>query len=101
MPEKLLLQSVQIGSPRNAAEGLRLRNSERIVEKHTLQVLDSHFASEVEPSPKTACNPTHVLPATTCNNAHAEQRNEKTPRFRGVFVSSLGDEGFEPPTSTV
>ena len=42
-----------------------LGNSERIIEKHYLQVLDSHFAKAVEPSPKTARNPTRAVPETT------------------------------------
>ena len=39
---------------------------------------------------------------TTRSNAHREPKNAKTPCFQGVCVNGLmGDEGFEPTTSTV
>ena len=61
-----------------------LGNSERIAEKHYLQVLDSHFAKAVEPSPKTARNPTRAVPETTRTE---NQRTQKPLVSKGfAFV---------------
>ena len=78
-----------------------LGNSERIAEKHYLQVLDSHFAKAVLPSPKTTRNPTRAEPETTRSTAHGAPMNTKTPYLQGVRGLGMGDTGFEPVTSTV
>ena len=84
-----------------------LGNSERIAEKNHLQVLDAHF--------KRASAPNNAAPAlrntseTLCTALKScSAANEKplvlsgSPTTQGVFKRlSLGDEGLEPPTSTV
>lgn len=99
-PQKLASDGTDGDFPESRRHGLA-GNSERVAEKHYLQVFDSHFAKAVEPSPKTARNPTRTVPETTRSNAHEEPKNAKTPCFQGVRDSSLGDEGLEPPTLSV
>jgi integrase len=68
-----------------------LGNSERIAEKHYLQVLDSHFAKAVEPGPeKTTRNPTRATPESERSKAHQATRNGKTPLFSRGFHSKDG-----------
>lgn len=81
-------------------------NSEAVALKHYLQVTDDHFAQAIE---KT----THRTTQTTAGDVRQlstplKAENEKTRGSRGltevvnVCTSvKVGDEGFEPPTSTV
>ncbi len=71
-----------------------LGNSERIAEQHYLQVLESHFQ-------KAACIPARGTPASGRFETHRVTENAKTLGNSRVLVSSMGDEGLEPPTSTV
>ena len=84
-----------------------LGNSERIAEKHYLQVLDSHFAKAVSADCMHACM--QIGDETTGKAPHTERAcNKKAPDLQGLtanYVSSsirrMGDTGFEPVTSTV
>ncbi len=71
-----------------------LGNTERVAEKHYLQVLDSHFE-------KAAQIPARTVRESTVLEAHGDTENKETPCFQGVSCGLMGDEGFEPPTSTV
>ena len=71
-----------------------LGNSEAVARKHYLQVLDSHFQ-------KAARIPARTTPASDVFETHRLSEKERTPGNPGVLVCSLGDGGFEPPTSTV
>jgi hypothetical protein len=85
-----------------------LGNSERIAEKHYLQVLDSYF--QKGPSLPTALRNT---PAQNTHSVATVQRecsetNKKslespsnTAKQGALGIRRLGDEGFEPTTSTV
>ena len=84
-----------------------LGNSERIAEKHYLQVLDSHFDKAVNADCMHPCMQNGD--ETAGKARHTEQAdNKKAPVLQGLAASyagiqscRLGDEGFEPPTSTV
>ena len=84
-----------------------LGNSERIAEKHYLQVLDSHFEKAVNADCMHPCMQHGV--ETVGKAQHTEQAdNKKAPvlqglaaSYTGVLSSRMGDTGFEPVTSTV
>ena len=84
-----------------------LGNSERIAEKHYLQVLDSHFDKAVSADCMHPCMQNGD--ETTGKAQHTERAgNKKAPDLQGLtatYVSSsirqMGDTGFEPVTSTV
>ncbi len=84
-----------------------LGNSERIAEKHYMQVLDSHFEKAVSADCMHSCMQNGV--ETVGKAQHTEQAdNKKAPvlqglaaSYAGVQSSRLGDTGFEPVTSTV
>ncbi|MBI3864642.1 MAG: site-specific integrase [Planctomycetia bacterium] len=80
-------------------------NSEAVARRHYLQVTDEHFARAVVRPPEAVQNPVRQ-PAETPRNA--PQQESETPAFseenegvRELAGCSVGDEGFEPPTSTV
>ncbi len=68
-----------------------LGNTERIAEKHYLQVLDSHFEKAAQ---KTAQSETELRRI----EAHGVPESEKPPCFQGVSHQSMGGTGFEPAT---
>ncbi len=75
-----------------------LGNSERIATEHYLQVTDAHYAEAVR-KPVRAGVSEGVSVRQRANGAHGKQLgNAKTPAKTGV---KLGDEGLEPPTSTL
>ena len=84
-----------------------LWNSERITEKHYLQVLDSHFEKAASADCMRPCMQNGD--ETVGKASHTEQAvNKKAPDLQGLAASyedirnvKMGDEGFEPPTSTV
>ena len=84
-----------------------LGNSERIAEKHYLQVLDSHFDKAVSADCMHPCMQNGD--ETTGKAQHTERAgNKKAPDLQGLtatYASSsirqMGDTGFEPVTSTV
>jgi integrase len=84
-----------------------LGNSERVAEKHYLQVLDSHFEKATSADCMHSCMQNGVERAGI--GLHTPQAgNEKAPENQGLTASyvsipnsKMGDEGFEPPTSTV
>ena len=84
-----------------------LGNSERIAEKHDLQVLDSHFDKAVSADCMRPCMQNGD--GTVGKAPHTERAgNKKAPDLQGLTASysgssirRLGDEGFEPTTSTV
>ena len=84
-----------------------LGNSERIAEKHYLQVLDSHFdrASAPRSAAPALRNTSETLSTASqpCSAANAKPLVlSEEPTKQGVCVNGLmGDEGFEPTTSTV
>ena len=76
-----------------------LGNSERIADKHYNQVLESHFEKALQ-------IPVQQTSAINRNASQAESTvMRKTPENHVIPVKSgvysMGDEGFEPPTSTV
>lgn len=84
-----------------------LGNSERIAEKHYLQILDSHFEKAVNADCMHDCMQNGVQPAGKGLQTEPAG-NKKSPALQGntaSYVSNqnrrMGDEGFEPPTSTV
>lgn len=84
-----------------------LGNSERIAEKHYLQVLDTHFDKAVSADCMRPCMQNGD--GTVGKAQHTERAdNKKAPDLQGLAASyagsrnrQLGDEGFEPTTSTV
>ena len=84
-----------------------LGNSERIAEKHYLQVLDSHFDKAVSADCMRPCMQNGD--GTVGKAPHTERAgNKKAPDLQGLTASCsgssirrLGDTGFEPVTSTV
>lgn len=84
-----------------------LGNSERIAEKHDLQVLDSHFDKAVSADCMRPCMQNGD--GTVGKAPHTERAgNKKAPDLQGLTayysgssIRRLGDEGFEPTTSTV
>ena len=84
-----------------------LGNSERIAEKHYLQVLDSQFEKAASADCMHSCMQNGV--ETVGKAQHTEQAgNKKAPvlqglaaSYAGVPSSRMGDTGFEPVTSTV
>ncbi len=84
-----------------------LGNSERIAEKHYLQVLDSHFDKAVSADCMHPCM--QIGDETAGKAQHTERAgNKKAPDLQGLtatYASSsirqMGDTGFEPVTSTV
>ncbi len=84
-----------------------LGNSERIAEKHYLQVLDSHFdrASALNSAAPALRNTSETLSTAPqpCSAANAKPLVlSGKPTKQGVCVNGLmGDTGFEPVTSTV
>ena len=84
-----------------------LGNSERIAEKHYLQVLDSHFdrASAPRSAASALRNTSETLSTASqpCSAANAKPLVlSGKPTKQGVCVTGLmGDTGFEPVTSTV
>ena len=84
-----------------------LGNSERIAEKHYLQVLDSHFDKAVSADCMHPCMQNGD--ETTGKAQHTERAdNKKAPDLQGLTASyagssirRMGDTGFEPVTSTV
>ncbi len=86
-----------------------LGNSEAVAARHYLQVTDEHFTlaqsvSTVLPAgsktvPFAALQ--KAQPYTTKIDQNATAGNAKTPIFKGFSHQGMGDEGFEPPTSTV
>jgi hypothetical protein len=76
-----------------------------VAAKHYLQVTDEHFRRALE-APKIAVqNPVQYVQETACKARKQETQN---PGFSGVCEAmpfctngQVGDEGLEPPTSTV
>jgi integrase len=80
-------------------------NSEAVARRHYLQVTDGHFERAVAGAPEAVQNPVQQPAETPCN---ASQQEDATPAFadesegsRELASCSMGDEGLEPPTSTV
>ena len=71
-----------------------LGNSEAVARKHYLQVREDDFQ-------KAARIPARGTPASGVLETQAVSTNAKTLGNPRVFVSKLGDTGFEPVTSTV
>ena len=84
-----------------------LGNSERIAEKHDLQVLDSHFDKAVSADCMRPCmqngdGTVGKAPHTErAGNKNAPDLQGLTASYSGSSIRRLGDEGFEPTTSTV
>jgi len=84
-----------------------LGNSERIAEKHYLQVLDTHFEKAVSADCMRPCMQNGD--GTVGKTQHTERAgNKKAPDLQGLtatyassLIRQLGDTGFEPVTSTV
>ena len=84
-----------------------LGNSERIAEKHYLQVLDTHFEKAVTADCMHDCMQNGVqLAGKELQREQAD--NKKAPDLQGITASyfgnplgKMGDEGFEPTTSTL
>ncbi len=71
-----------------------LGNSEAVARKHYLQVREVDFQKATQKA-------TQHPPASERFETHRVTENAKTLGNSRVFVSKLGDGGFEPPTSTV
>ena len=79
-----------------------LGNSESVARRHYLQVTDDHFAKAVQ-------NPVQQPSANTRTASQGrDQAHEETPVLQGhatnceyLHGKQVGDEGLEPPTSTV
>lgn len=84
-----------------------LGNSERIAEKHYLQVLDSHFEKAATADCMHACMQNGVqlagkgLQPEQADKKKAPEIQELTARYVSIQKRKLGDTGFEPVTSTV
>jgi integrase len=90
-----------------------LGHSQLVAQKHYLQTTDDHFATALEP----ATNSAPEAAQNAAQHAFAPSRMERTkdhypqenPREKRRFATacdsvqtySVGDEGFEPPTSSV
>jgi hypothetical protein len=77
-------------------------NSQAVAAKHYLQVTDEHY---LQASKEAVQNPVQLMAG---NPGKPWQENTATPGFSGVFQGlqqctsvQVGDEGLEPPTSTV
>lgn len=76
-----------------------LGNSERIADKHYNQVLESHFQKAVQfPVQHT---PAGGRIASQDDSPVKQETPDNHVSSVKSGVSSMGDEGFEPPTSTV
>lgn len=72
-----------------------LGNTEKIADKHYLQVLDRHFE-------KATQNPTQTGCESTRTEVKSDAREMQKPlENRGFASQKVGDTGFEPVTSTV
>ena len=77
-------------------------NSQAVAAKHYLQVTDDHISKAVQ-------NPVQQAHESPRNDSRTElDAHEKTPVLQGcaaecdyLHESQVGDEGLEPPTSTV
>jgi integrase len=81
-------------------------NSEAVARRHYLQVTDDHFARAVEGvAPEAVQNPVQQPAGTPRNDSQAENEtpasSEENEGSRELATCPMGDEGFEPPTSTV
>lgn len=84
-----------------------LGNSERVPEKHYLQVLDSHFEKATSADCMRPCMQNRD--ETAGNAPHSKQAETKkapeiqrlTASYAGMQNRKMGDTGFEPVTSTV
>ena len=81
-------------------------NSEAVARRHYLQVTDDHFNKAVTGAFEAVQNPVQQPSAEYA--ATFRTQKTKTPAFsrenegvRELTSCSMGDEGFEPPTSTV
>lgn len=70
-------------------------NTEQVARQHHLQVLDSHFEKAAR---QTACQTTHAVSESTCNEAYGEPENAKTPCFQGVSQQEVGPARLELAT---
>jgi len=80
-------------------------NSEALARRHYLQVTDDHFERAAAGVPGAVQNPVQ-LPAETPRNASQDEGataafSEGSEGLRELATCSMGDEGLEPPTSTV
>ncbi len=84
-----------------------LGNSERIAEKHYLQILGSHFDKATTANCMHACMQNGVQPAAKglprepAVNKKGPENQDLTVTYVNVQGRRLGDTGFEPVTSTV
>jgi hypothetical protein len=86
-----------------------LGHSTVVVSKHYWQVTDDNFAKAVGAQPQAAQNPAQQAHAGGRSNSHATApAHEKAPVIPSFATSretlqyrGMGDEGLEPPTSTV
>jgi integrase len=80
-------------------------NSQPVAMKHYLQITDEHFERATTAVPEAVQNPVQQPAELHCM---ASQPESETPAFsaengglRELACCSMGDEGLEPPTSTV
>jgi integrase len=80
-------------------------NSPAVAAKHYLQVTDEHFRQGITETKSAAQNPAQQMAEMACNPM---QHKTENPGLSGVCESvqcctsvQVGDEGLEPPTSTV
>ena len=72
-----------------------LGNSESVAKSHYLQVLPEHYESALQSA-------LHSMPEPGVNGRNGiVTKHEKTRISAGFSLSKLGDEGFEPPTSSL
>ena len=76
-----------------------LGNSERIADKHYNQVLDSHFEKALQIAVQRPSATARIASQADETVMRKTPENHVNPVKSGVY--SMGDEGFEPPTSTV
>lgn len=73
-----------------------LGNSERIAQKHYLQVTDQHFQLAVDGEENPQHKTQQSLPNAAESAANLALGNAKTPVFRGFAVQKMTEAGFEP-----
>ncbi len=75
-----------------------LGNSESVAKAHYLQVLPEHFEGALQGDVNSDARGAENGHKPTQSNA---RRNEKTRIFAGFSCQKVGDEGFEPPASSL
>lgn len=73
-----------------------LGNSERIAQKHYLQVTDQHFQLAVDGEENPQHKTQQSLPNAAESAANLAIGNVKTPVFMGIAIRKMAEAGFEP-----